>query len=77
MADFMLRPPHSLDDVSSRLPALLLGALFSVGGDLYPELRKADLEHQRISRQLETAVEFTCVRHPAITSEQARWAREE
>jgi hypothetical protein len=69
MADFMLRPPQSLGDLPSRLPASLLGALFSVGGDLYPRLRKLDLERQRISRQLEAAVEFTCVRHPAIKAE--------
>jgi hypothetical protein len=70
MADFALQPPRSLDDVSSRLPVPLLGALFSVGGELYPKLRQADLERQRISEPLEKAVEFTCVRHPAVKSDQ-------
>ena len=70
MADLMLRTPHSLDDVSSHLPGPLLGTLFSVGGDLYPKLRQADLERQQISQPLEKAVEFTCVPHPTIKAAQ-------
>ncbi len=68
MVDFMLEPPRSAREIPFRLGKQAGEALSSVGGELWSKLRQADLEHQRITRELEEAVDFTCVKHPTIRS---------
>ncbi len=70
LADFAWGPPHDVKELFSRLVPPFVGALFSVGGDMCPKLIRADLEQQRITRQLEQAVEFSCVPHPTIKTDE-------
>lgn len=69
MADFLIHPPSSSQELVSRLPAPFVGALFDVGGGVCVKLAQADLERQRITSQLEQAVEFSCVPHPTVKSD--------
>lgn len=68
LTDFIARPPTSKRDALHRAGGPFLRGASEVGGEVLSKLRQADLERQRISRQLENAVEFSCVRHPTIKS---------
>jgi hypothetical protein len=66
IVDFLLSPPTTLQEGIVRIGKSALPPVSSFGGDLVSELRGAYLERQSISRDLEKAVEFSCVRHPTV-----------
>lgn len=69
LTEFVASPPTDKKDAAHRLVGPFLRGVSEVGGELLKNLRRADLEGQRISRQLEDAVDFNCVRHPTIKLE--------
>jgi hypothetical protein len=67
IADFMLHPPRSTEECLSRLLVRSLGKGFSLTSGYVYELLRMDLQRQRISEKLESAVQFRCVDYPKVT----------
>jgi hypothetical protein len=66
LTEFTAHPPADKHDAVHRAGGPFLRGVCEIAGDLLTTFKQTDLQNQRITRQLEDAVDFRCVRHPVV-----------